>query len=123
MNNALNYMEEILDHQICGFHQYVLTAPVHLNYVSRNLCELLDVEESELLDQSTDLYLHLVHPADRDKYSDFIQKIILKEQALTCEYRLVKRRYYDPRERYRHAQEARQRDSHRAFCSDGYHRS
>ena len=91
MNNALNYMEEILDHQICGFHQYVLTAPVHLNYVSRNLCELLDVEKSELLDQSTDLYLHLVHPADRDKYSDFIQKIILKEQALTCEYRLVKK--------------------------------
>ena len=25
-------MEEILSHQICGFHQYVLTPPVHLNY-------------------------------------------------------------------------------------------
>ena len=84
-------MEEILSHQICGFHQYVLTPPVHLNYASCNLCELLGVEESELLDNSTDLYLQRVHPADREKYSAFIQQIILKEQALTDEYRLVKK--------------------------------
>ncbi|MEE1041389.1 MAG: PAS domain-containing protein [Lachnospiraceae bacterium] len=90
-NNPLNYMEEILSHQICGFHQYVLTPPVHLNYASCNLCELLGVEESELLDNSTDLYLQRVHPADREKYSAFIQQIILKEQALTDEYRLVKK--------------------------------
>lgn len=91
MSNALKSMEEILGHQICGFHQYVLTPPVHLNYVSCNLCELLGVGESELLDHSSDLYLQMVHPADREKYSDFIQKIILKEQALTGEYRLVKK--------------------------------
>ena len=48
-NNPLNYMEEILSHQICGFHQYVLTPPVHLNYASCNLCELLGVKENELL--------------------------------------------------------------------------
>ena len=90
-NNPLNYMEEILSHQICGFHQYVLTPPVHLNYASCNLCELLGVEKSELLDNSTDLYLQRVHPADREKYSAFIQQIILKEQALTDEYRLVKK--------------------------------
>ncbi len=91
MNNTLTNMEEILGHQICGFHQYVLTPPVHLNYVSHNLCELLDLEENELLDDNTDLYLQWVHPADREKYSDFIQRIILKEQTLTDEYRLVKK--------------------------------
>ena len=91
MNNTLTNMEEILGHQICGFHQYVLTPPVHLNYVSHNLCELLDLEENELLDDNTDLYLQRVHPADREKYSDFIQRIILKEQTLTDEYRLVKK--------------------------------
>lgn len=91
MNNTLNNMEEILDHQICGFHQYVLTPPVHLNYVSRNLCELLGIGENELLDDNTDLYQQQVHPADREKYSDFIRRIILKEQALTGEYRLVKK--------------------------------
>ena len=98
MDNALhslyfssNYMEEILANQICGFHQYVLTTPVHLNYVSSNLCELLGVGERELVNDSTDLYLQRVHPADREKYSAFIQKIILKGQALTGEYRLVKK--------------------------------
>ena len=98
MDNALhslyfssNYMEEILANQICGFHQYVLTTPVHLNFVSSNLCELLGVGERELVNDSTDLYLQRVHPADREKYSAFIQQIILKEQALTDEYRLVKK--------------------------------
>lgn len=91
MNNTLNNMEEILGQQICGFHQFVLVPTVHLNYVSRNLCELLGVVENELLDDNTDLYLQLVHPADREKYSDFIKKIIQKEQALTGEYRLVKK--------------------------------
>ncbi len=91
MNNTLNNIEEILAQQICGFHQFVLSPTVHLNYVSRNLCELLDVGENELLDDNNDLYLQRVHPADREKYSDFIQKIIQKEQTLTGEYRLVKK--------------------------------
>lgn len=91
MNNILNNMEEILSHQICGFHQYVLTSPIHLNYVSHNLCEMLGVQQNELLDDRTDLYAQMLHPADRKKYSDFIQKIIQKEQALTGEYRLVKK--------------------------------
>lgn len=91
MNNAPNNMEEILDHQICGFHQYVLTSPVHLNYVSSNLCEMLGVRPNALLDDRTDLYAQMVHPADRKKYSDFINRIIMKEQSLADEYRLVKK--------------------------------
>ena len=91
MNNAPNNMEEILDHQICGFHQYVLTSPVHLNYVSSNLCEMLGVRPNALLDDRTDLYAQMVHPADRKKYSDFINKIIMKEQSLADEYRLIKK--------------------------------
>lgn len=91
MNNTLNNMEEILNHQICGFHQYVLTSPIHLNYVSQNLCELLGVQEDELLNDEKDLYAQLVYLADREKYSKFIQKITLKEQTLTGEYRLVKK--------------------------------
>ena len=91
MNNTLHYMEDILSHQICGFHQIVLTPAIHLSYVSRNLCELLGVEENELLDDENDGYLQLVHPADREKYSDLLQKIIQEEKAFTDEYRLVKK--------------------------------
>ncbi len=91
MNNTLENMEEILGHQICGFHQLVLTPTVYLNYVSHNLCEMLGVQQNELLDDRVDLYAQMVHPADRKKYSDFIKKTIQKEQALTGEYRLIKK--------------------------------
>ena len=91
MNNTLTNMEEILKFQICGFHQYVLTPPIHLNYVSHNLCEMVGVQGEDLLDEGKDLYVQLVHPADREKYSDFIQKCSGKEQTLTGEYRLIKK--------------------------------
>ncbi len=91
MNNVLGKLDEILAHQICGFHQYILTDPVHLNYVSSNLCEMVGVREEELLDDETDRYLQLIHPADREKYSDFIKSMMRKEQSLASEYRLLKR--------------------------------
>lgn len=89
--NKLYNMEEIFRHQICGFHQYVLTSPIHLRYVSQNLCDLLGVREDALLHDEKDLYMQWIHPADREKYSDFIHQTALKEQTLTGEYRLVKK--------------------------------
>ena len=83
-------MEEILNHQICGFHQYVLNAPVHLSYVSQNLCNWIGVSAEKLVDETEDLYAQLVHPSDRKRYSDFIQEVSKKEQTLTIEYRLLK---------------------------------
>ncbi len=91
MNNMLSNIEEILSNQICGFHQYVLTSPIHLSYVSHNLCEMAGVQKDELLDDSRDLYVQLIHPADREKYSCFIHKTASKEQTLTGEYRLIKK--------------------------------
>ncbi len=91
MNNALNNIEEIIDRQISGFRRYVLTPPVHLGYVSRNLCEMLGISKEELLDEREDAYLRWVHPADRKTYLELIQKVSQREQPLTGEYRLVKR--------------------------------
>lgn len=91
MNTSLTNMDEILNQHICGFHQYVLTAPVHLSYVSRNLCEMLGCAESELLNDSRDLYMQLVHPADHKKYSEFLKKLAAGEKACSSEYRLVKK--------------------------------
>lgn len=87
----LNNMEEILELQICGFHQYVLTDPIHLEYVSENLCEMLGFKKDELLSESKDLYSMLVHPADREKYFEFINALKTKEQTLTSEYRMTKK--------------------------------
>ncbi len=91
MNNILNNIEEILSQQVSGFHQYSLTAPIHLTYVSRNLCEMLGWQEVELLDDSRDCYAELLHPADKAKYFAFIHKLSQKEQTLTEEYRIIKR--------------------------------
>ena len=89
--NRLNNTEDILSRQISGFHQYRLNEPVHLTYVSRNLCDMLGYAEDELLDDSRDLYEPLVHPADREKYSGLIREGTKGEQTLTGEYRLVKK--------------------------------
>ena len=89
--NRLNNTEDILSRQISGFHQYQLNDPVHLTYVSRNLCEMLGYAEEELLHDSSDLYALLVHPADREKYAGLIRDLAKEEQTLTGEYRLVKK--------------------------------
>ncbi len=91
MNNMLNNMADILSQQISGFHQYILNAPIHLNYVSHNLCEMLGCDENALLSEHKDLYVLLVHPADRERYSEFIQRLTKEEQTLTAEYRLLKK--------------------------------
>lgn len=92
MNNILTNMEDILNRQISGFHQYILDEPIHLSYVSQNFCDMTGYKENELLHDSKDLYALLaVHPADRERYSEFIKRLADKEQTFTDEYRLVKR--------------------------------
>lgn len=91
MKNTPDNIEDILSRNISGFHQYVLTEPTHLSYVSKNLCDMLGLTEDELLSESQDLYASLVHPADRGLYSEFIDNLKSKEHTLTAEYRLMKK--------------------------------
>ena len=84
-------MEEILNGQISGFHQYILSDPIRLHYVSQNLCEMVGIQKVELLTGGQDRYAMLVHPGDRQSYSRFIRQLAQKEQTLTIEYRLVKK--------------------------------
>lgn len=91
MNKMPDNVEEVLNHQVSGLHQYVLNDPVHLNYVSYSLCDMVGASKEELLDDSRDFYVQLVHPADRDKYCNFINRLAKQEQTLTEEYRLIKK--------------------------------
>lgn len=84
-----NDLEEILDCQVSGFHQYRLDPPIHLEYVSRSLCRMTGYEKEELTDGDRDLYEWLVHPQDRDVYRSFLSALSKKEQTLTLEYRLT----------------------------------
>ena len=91
MNKTLNNIEDILNRQISGFHQYVLCCPIHLNYVSDNLCDMVGYNENELLHETKDLYAMLIHPADRERYFQLLHNLTQKEQTLTAEYRLMKK--------------------------------
>ena len=90
MNNNLNNMEDILINQIGGFHKLMLTPDTVVSFASQNLCEMLGVDKDSLVSKKEDLYIQKILPADREKYSDFIQNIISKEQKDTLEYRLQK---------------------------------
>ena len=48
MRNILN-TEDILNSLVSGFHQYILTDPPRLNYVSENLLKMLGTSKEELL--------------------------------------------------------------------------
>lgn len=87
----LENIEEILKHNITGFHQYVLKEPVHIKYASQNLCDLLELDENELISDKEDLYLKFIHPFDREKYSEFIANLVQEEESRTLQYRIVKR--------------------------------
>lgn len=91
MGNTIENAEGILSQNISGFHRYILTDPVHLSYVSRNLCGMTGFREEELLSESEDMYAWLVHPADRAEYFEWIHKLQTGEQTLTLQYRLVKK--------------------------------
>ena len=91
MKDILNNMNDILSLGISGFHQYVLTDPVHIGYASKNLCHMLGITEDELLSETEDKYALMVHPADRETYSEFLNNMKQKEQTLKAEYRLIKK--------------------------------
>ena len=73
MKNTPENTGEILDRGISGYHQYILTDPIHLCFVSRNLCDMLGYEKNELLSESEDLYSAIVHPDDKKLYTAFEQ--------------------------------------------------
>ncbi len=91
MEDILKEMKDILDQGISGYHQYVLTDPVHLEYASQNLCTLLGVCRKELLSDTQDLYAARVHPADLERYQRFLRSLRMGEQTASCRYRIRKK--------------------------------
>ena len=90
MEHTLPNMEDILNHAVSGFHQYILTAPVHLCYASQSLCAMTGFEASELCSEHSDGYAALVHPADRTRYDELL-RTASAGQVGTADYRLLKK--------------------------------
>lgn len=86
----LNNINDILNEQISGFHQYVLTEPFHLAYASHNLSEMLLVIPEELICDNEDRYAQFVHVSDRERYAAFLRSLHTGMGPQTLEYRLVR---------------------------------
>lgn len=76
--------------RISGYHQYCLTEPARMTYVSTSLLAMTGFSPEQLLGEAEDLYAAHVHPADRALYGEFLRKLQSKEQTLTQQYRIVK---------------------------------
>lgn len=91
MNAMLNQIQNILNRQISGFHQYRLRIPAQLSYVSQNLCDMLGVTGEELRRAGEDPYAALVHPEDRNRYTQFIEGLTADGKMHTAQYRLLRK--------------------------------
>lgn len=91
MNEMIGNTQEILSEQVCGLHQIALGSSPRVVYVGGNLCALLGAQQEELVGGDEDRYARFVHPADRQAYSDFMDRLSRGEQTLSAQYRLVKK--------------------------------
>ena len=90
MNNIPQNLRRTLDSNVPGFHQYCLSDPPIPTFISRNLCRMLALPREALLGEGEDRYAMRVHPADRDRYREFLRKLADEPRTLTEEYRLIR---------------------------------
>ena len=83
-------MQWILESSISGFHQYALSNPFHLVFVSKNLCDMLGISKEALLNDEEDLYAKRIHADDQKDYIEFLTVLSQKEQQRTLIYRITK---------------------------------
>lgn len=88
MHEILGNSEEILC-RLGGFHQYVLTDPPRLAYVTPDFCGMLGYSQNELLAED-DVYSRLIHPDDRETYAKHLRRAA-KEPVVETQYRVVKK--------------------------------
>lgn len=91
MEHSWEEMKDVLDQGISGFHQYRLTEPARLEYVSGNLSRMLGIPREELVSKTEDRYAAQVHPADRERYLEFVRSLGKGEQTAACQYRVRRR--------------------------------
>lgn len=91
MNFQPENIEEILESCIGGFRQYRLGKPVSLTFVSKNLCDMIGYTKAELVCETEDHYASLVHPKDRQIYSDLLYSLDTAGKTASAAYRIVRK--------------------------------
>lgn len=91
MNSSIIGLEDIINTGISGYHEYILDKPSCISFVSDNLCQMTGYLENEIVGSENDLFINMIHPADRDKYLAFIDKVSMQETSDSLLYRIIKK--------------------------------
>ncbi|MDO4978484.1 MAG: histidine kinase [Eubacteriales bacterium] len=86
-NNA-----ELLANMPGGFHRCYLSDPIHVEYISNGLCELLGYTKEELDSVMVDgNYALAIYEEDRDRFDEFAYRLASKPGVELCEYRMIRK--------------------------------
>ncbi len=83
--------EFALENHLGGYHRCLLGTPVHLEFVSENLCKMLGYTKHELSALIGHAYTGVVHPDDCGIFDKFCSNLAKKEDSLSATYRMIKK--------------------------------
>ena len=73
-----------------GYHRCFLDDPIHLEFVSENLCSMLGYSKPDLVKLVGMAYTALMHPDDTAIFDSFVFRLAAKEGCESVVYRLIK---------------------------------
>lgn len=88
--HASDLEKSIADH-LGGYHRCYLEDPIHVEFMSDNLCSMLGYEKSELADLVGGCYTAVMHPDDVVAFDEFVCRLAEADGCESLVYRLVKR--------------------------------
>ena len=91
-HTAFEKNAELLYNMPGGFHRCYLNDPIHVEYISEGLCELLGYTREELDGIMIDGdYSLAIYEADRQRFCDFVYRLAQTPGTESCEYRMIKK--------------------------------
>ncbi|MGY3725335.1 PAS domain S-box-containing protein/diguanylate cyclase (GGDEF) domain-containing protein [Granulicatella balaenopterae] len=89
LQQGYDLQSEIIKYTPGGMHVCYLSDPIHLEYASDGLCNMLGYTREEFEEKTGQLYLENIVPEDHHIFLDFVKYLAKNLEALTCEYRMV----------------------------------
>ncbi len=80
-----------LENHLGGYHRCFLGAPIHLEFMSENLCKMLGYTKRELTALIGHAYTGVFHPDDSRIFDKFCYDLAQKEESLSVTYRMIKK--------------------------------
>ena len=84
-------LEKSIANHLGGYHRCYLEDPVHVEFISENLCAMLGYEKSELSELIGGCYTAVMHPDDVAAFDEFVCRLAEADGCESLVYRLVKR--------------------------------